>query len=383
MKQFIDIVSIDQLKEINQSLKSIVEYRKSGLSLNHIVGCPLDCSYCVRHLFGNFEQRVPKALCSDEMAVRSLINHIYFQKDITPIQLFNRATDPMLPKVKKHTHNVLLLLDNLGLKNNVILITRWKVTEDDCKRFNELKNIKLTIFITYSGIEDEKIEPVNSKIASDSLIMLFKNSVNYKVILYWRPIIPGLNDTDEDLLKIKNLTMHAHAVVFSGLFYRDEISDYYKRNNLPELYQKTMRRKILPEYSEKKILNFFRSHNSDSTPIFRKTSCGISFVHRQADYNGHFGINEICDICPKMQVLRCQQKWRKPDNDTILNMCKDLGATSPPIITDKAIIVQGLDEQKRYFLQHTFEYQVHDIDKPHFYKRHGRAETGWITSDEK
>ena len=94
------------------------------------------------------------------------------------------------------------------------------------ERFNELKNIKLTIFITYSGIEDEKIEPVNSKIASDSLIMLFKNSVNYKVILYWRPIIPGLNDSDEDLLKIKNLAMHAHAIVFSGLVYRDEISDY-------------------------------------------------------------------------------------------------------------------------------------------------------------
>ena len=36
------------------SLKDVVDYRKSGLSLNHIVGCPLDCGYCVRHLFQNF-----------------------------------------------------------------------------------------------------------------------------------------------------------------------------------------------------------------------------------------------------------------------------------------------------------------------------------------
>ncbi|HEY5990505.1 MAG TPA: hypothetical protein VIV12_29560, partial [Streptosporangiaceae bacterium] len=33
----------------------IVGYRKSGLSLNHIIGCPLDCGYCVRHFWGNFD----------------------------------------------------------------------------------------------------------------------------------------------------------------------------------------------------------------------------------------------------------------------------------------------------------------------------------------
>jgi hypothetical protein len=37
----------------------IVGYRKSGLSLNHIIGCPLDCGYCVRHFWGNFEVKIP------------------------------------------------------------------------------------------------------------------------------------------------------------------------------------------------------------------------------------------------------------------------------------------------------------------------------------
>lgn len=40
-------------------LRQIVDYRKSGLSLNHVVGCPLDCGYCVRHLFDNYDMKKP------------------------------------------------------------------------------------------------------------------------------------------------------------------------------------------------------------------------------------------------------------------------------------------------------------------------------------
>src|SRR3954464_12284885 len=46
------------------ALLDVVEYRKSGLSLNWIVGCPLDCGYCVRPLFGNFGMKAPRALMS-------------------------------------------------------------------------------------------------------------------------------------------------------------------------------------------------------------------------------------------------------------------------------------------------------------------------------
>jgi hypothetical protein len=44
---------------------------------------------------------------------------------------------------------------------------------------------------------------------------------------------------------------------------------------------------------------------------------------------------------------------------------------------DRAVVVTGLDEQHRYLVQHTFGYQVHDVDKPHHLNRHGRADVGW------
>jgi uncharacterized Fe-S cluster-containing radical SAM superfamily protein len=73
---------------------------------NHIFGCPLDCAYCVRHFFDNFELKEPQMLCSNEEAVNQLVNHRYFIPNVTPIQIFNRATDPLLKNVKKHTHEI-------------------------------------------------------------------------------------------------------------------------------------------------------------------------------------------------------------------------------------------------------------------------------------
>ncbi|MGH8906957.1 MAG: hypothetical protein ACRD0K_10675 [Egibacteraceae bacterium] len=49
---------------LRSELQDVIEYRKSGLSLNHIIGCPLDCAYCVRHLFDNYEMKTPRALMS-------------------------------------------------------------------------------------------------------------------------------------------------------------------------------------------------------------------------------------------------------------------------------------------------------------------------------
>jgi DNA repair photolyase len=373
MDKHVAIIGATQLSQVNPSLKDPVEYRKSGLSLNHIIGCPLDCSYCVRHLFGNFDQRKPLALMTDEQAFEQLISHRYFQPHITPIQLFNRATDPMLPEVKNHTHKLLRLLDQSGLTNNVLVITRWRVTPEDCVRFNALSNIKLTILVTYSGIDDPKVEPIKSSIAANSLGILFKHAQRYRTLLYWRPIVPGLNDSVQHIDRAAQLARHAHATVFSGLFYRKEIAQYYQSQGIPEPYSSTARRKLLPLEDEKRLIRTYQTHAS-SAPIFRKTSCGVAYAHQQPDYNGHFGITEICDICPSAQFSTCKAAWKKPDDALLSSLCKSLGAEGEPVITDRSIVVRGLDEQRRYFIQHTLGYQVHDIDKPHHYERHGRAE---------
>ena len=54
------------------------------------------------------------------------ITHPYCQRYVTPVQVFNRATDPFLPKVKGHTFAAMEDLDARGLRNHVLVITRYR-----------------------------------------------------------------------------------------------------------------------------------------------------------------------------------------------------------------------------------------------------------------
>lgn len=378
MSTFVPLLGREQAKRLPTRAREVVEYRKSGLSLNHIQGCPLDCAYCIRHTYGLWDQRQPHALMPDAEAVEQLISHRYFQPHVTPLQLFNRATDPFLPGVRPHTFAVLEDLDRRGLRNHVLVITRHHMKPDDVTRMNRLVNLKATVLFTYSGIADQRIEPYPSAVAAESLkLMSSPTPRKYRTILYWRPLVPGLNDSDEHLDRACELSRHADATVFTGLFYRERIAEYYRANGLPEPYGETARRKIVPETLEQRVLAAF----PDSASLFRKTSCAVSYVHGLPDYNGHIGIRELCDICPLAQLDLCQRAHRVPTAEQIhevarvLPEARDLKVVD---ITERAAVVSGLpDEQPRYYLQHALGFQIHDVLHPHHAHRHGRADIGW------
>ncbi len=64
-----------ELAEVAPSLRDII-----------VIGCPLDCAYCVRHFQQNFDMKRPHLLCDDETAVATLVGHRYFQPHVTPVQ---------------------------------------------------------------------------------------------------------------------------------------------------------------------------------------------------------------------------------------------------------------------------------------------------------
>jgi DNA repair photolyase len=271
----VPLLSKDQIARLPERARDVVEYRKSGLSLNHIQGCPIGCAY-IRHTYGLWDQDQPRALMSDAEAVEELVNHRYFRPHVTPVQLFNRATEPFLPKVRPHTFAVLEELDERELTNHVLVITRHRLKSYDIGRLNQLRHVKVTLLFTFSGIDNETIEPYPSHVAADSLKLMSAPELRkYRTVLYWRPLVPGLNDTDEHLAAAHELSKHADATVFTGLFYRDQIAEYYKANGLPEPYQDTARRKIVPETLEQRVLDTF----SNSSALFRKTSCAVSYAH--------------------------------------------------------------------------------------------------------
>jgi DNA repair photolyase len=378
----VPLLAREQVEQLPKRAREVVEYRKSGLSLNHIQGCPLDCAYCIRHTYGLWDQRVPRALMSDAEAVEELVGHRYFQPHVTPLQFFNRATDPFLPVVRPHTFAVLEDLDARGLRNHVLVITRHQMKPGDIHRLNGLRNLKVTLLFTYSGIEDKRIEPYSSTVAAQSLRLMSAPSYRkYRTVLYWRPLVPGLNDSPQQLRAACHLAQSADATVFTGLFYRDEIAAYYQANGLPEPYEGTARRKIVPETLESRVLAAF----DGSAPLFRKTSCAVSFAHGLPDYNGHAGIPELCDTCPVTQLNLCRSAHRMPTSQQLHEVAGSVPEGRGLVVLDityRAAVVSGLpDEQPRYFMQHALGFQVHDAAHPHYQGQHGRATIGWGRQD--
>jgi hypothetical protein len=189
---------------------------------------------------------------------------------------------------------VLADLDGRGLRNHVLVITRHRMKPSDADRLNQLVNLKVTLLFTYSGIDDKRIEPYASRVAADSLkLMSAPGRRRYRTILYWRPLVPGLNDGDEHLARAYALSRLADATVFTGLFYRDQIARYYRASGLPEPYDATARRKIVPEALEQRVLIAF----AGSASLFRKTSCAVSYDSPPPGANAGSGRRERAYNC--------------------------------------------------------------------------------------
>jgi hypothetical protein len=99
----------------------------------------------------------------------NFVGHRYFRPHVTPLQLFNRATDPFLPQVRQHTFAVLEDLDARGLRNHLLVITRYRLSHRDCQRLAAIRQPRLTLLFTYSGIDNQRIEPYPSEVAAASL----------------------------------------------------------------------------------------------------------------------------------------------------------------------------------------------------------------------
>lgn len=116
--------------------------------------------------------------------------------------------------------------------------------------------------------------------------------------------------------------------------------------------------------------------------MFRKTSCGVSYAHGIADYNGHWGVREICDICPAAQRDLCAADHRQPTSGQFDAVLADLGYATEYLIDDGHVWTRGLGEQRRYAIQHTLRYQIWELDQPHFLHAHGRSLTGYQPDDD-
>lgn len=78
--------------------------------------------------------------------------------------------------------------------------------------------------------------------------------------------------------------------------------------------------------------------------MLRKTLCAVIYARGVADYKGHVGIRELCDICPSAQLALCALAWTPPSRNGSRRWSNTGAARwSPP--PTRAVAVAALDEQ--------------------------------------
>ena len=202
-------------------------------------------------------------------------------------------------------------------------------------------------------------------------------------MLYWRPIVPGWNDAPETMQHVLETGDPADAILFTGYYHKPENDTFLRAQGVDLPYDEAdyHRRKTMPRDLDARVIAAWRA-SGVGTPLFRKTSCGVSAAHDLPDYNGHWGVRELCDICPQAQKELCSAAHQRPTSADFERVLDGLGYHTPYLIDDGHVWTHGLGEQRRYPIQHIFGYQIWELDQPHLLHAHGRSLTGHSPSIE-
>lgn len=327
----------------------MINYLKSSISISSYNGCSIGCKYCILSVFENRE-KVEK-VCDENELVKKLLEFNLYTKEI-PISI-NNQTDPFLNQtVFTSTLKILNIMEDKKVTNPLLIITKGYLSDN---QINLLSKIKLNIIVlyTFSGIS-EKIENRNEKKQIETIKKLSKLK-NIKLIHYYRPVIEGINSDIKTIKKVVNsITKYCKASIVSGIRVNSYLEKIFKEMNIqiPNNYDPD-HKNLLPE-TYLRIKEEFKKVDK-LYPIFKKTSCGVSYITNQPDYNGHSARIYYCkSTCPSYPICFGSNKIGFCNKDCP-NYLKCLKESKKKISTQefKKLLEQiGKTNQKFEFKEH-------------------------------
>lgn len=204
--------------------------------------------------------------------------------------------DPML-----QLNNTLLYLEKLETSKHhapVIIITKGDLSLFPDKKYNLDLHFALSTFGINSVYDGGNIERLEKNLEYAKFL---NKKYQYKYSIEFRPIINGINDSDDIIDNIfKIAKKFSTSIGFCGLQLNDNLKKYLKDNNIYfkpyDGYKLGLKKAISKEVEE----IFYSKSEKYNVPVFRKTSCLISYSHNlERDYNAHYyRPNEMrCDKC--------------------------------------------------------------------------------------
>lgn len=336
----------------NLELKKLTrEYLKSYYSVNSYIGCTINCGYCFLAPIKIVPMRPIKAVDEEEL-INEMMNDKYFVKHETVISLNNR-TDPFISdEVKGSTFKLLDIMEQQKLRNIVTITTKGLLNEEDAIRLDNYKNIKVVIIVTYNGIP-LKIQPINRKIQEET-IKNISRCKNVHLLHQFRPIIPGVNDDEKTIREIVNYAKkYCDATIYQGI----RVNEYIKERLEERDYNYEGKFDVHKLKSKTTDDIFMKIQSEDlDYQIFDHTSCALSYLFNNPDYNMHYKKKDCSNTCKNYDNCHNMQL------ETSRNIEKELikiGVISDYKIGNATIYIEGsLNDEQKSYIKHILHMSV-------------------------
>jgi hypothetical protein len=215
--------------------------------------------------------------------------------------------------------------------------------------------------LSYSGLPASIEKGVNAEDNRKNFELLAEH--NLSTIHYWRPLIT-LNGTDEKINEILDFVVqYASSSIYIGLRYNPVLYELYKRNEnlrFPKAYQNQYD-EYTPSQIEQKLKKIV-AQKYPEYPLYKHTSCAISNLLNQPDYNATLYNKRICLInsrCPTEQRAICQNAKAIPTEERVRALLSSLEKPLNFRITEKQIEIEGIISQQDYsYLLHNINYPI-------------------------
>lgn len=328
------------------------EYLKSYYSINSYIGCTINCGYCFLAPLEIIPMR-PMQTLEERRLIEDMLCDPLFEEGKTVLSLNNR-TDPFISSVvKESTFCLMDEMEKRNIHNLVTITTKGLVTCEDAARLASYRHIKPVIIVTYNGIP-QNIQPISAKIQEQTMQNV-ATQTGISLLHQFRPIIPGINDTEETINKVVRFAKrYCQATIYQGLRINANIKKRLEERNY--IYHGKFDSHKQKSLHTDEIFSALREEDP-AYPIYEHTSCCLSYIMHTPDYNQHYTTMNCPIGCPSHQL--CHSSVSFPELDMGATLQK-IGVTSSWHVENDRLYIDGAltDEQKSY-IKHILHRKVY------------------------
>jgi DNA repair photolyase len=239
-------------------------------------------------------------------AIEELVNHPLFVPHQTPVSINVSSTDALLPQVQHSTFKAIELLESKRLCNPFGVTTKLSIPVDRINFLKSLKHVRPIIFVSLALLP-RNIEPVPVQPRIENLKKL--KVAGIPSVLYFRPIVPGWNDSSETIQELLSLgETYCAAICIGGLRVSPEIESALTEAGvpIPSNTPSGFHSKSIEHTIETRIFEIY-DRLGLRVPLFKHTSCAVSEIMKWPNYNTlYLDAERNCTkTCPQSQQHRC------------------------------------------------------------------------------